>query len=74
MFSRNGSSEVPQRVSPRAVRQLKPTALETEAVSSPNPGGPSKQKSPKVAERRSPRSPVSEVYKVENIIHIRGHC
>ena len=69
MFSRNGSNEVPQRVSPRAIRQLKPTTLETEAVSTSNPASrTSKEKSPKVVERRSPRSPVSEVYKVENII------
>ncbi|KAK6235366.1 hypothetical protein SCA6_010703 [Theobroma cacao] len=61
MFNRNGSSEVPQRVSPRAVRQLRPTTLETEAVSSSNPATrPSKEKSPKVVERRSPRSPASE--------------
>ncbi|EOY33114.1 ROP interactive partner 5 isoform 2 [Theobroma cacao] len=59
--ARNGSSEVPQRVSPRAVRQLRPTTLETEAVSSSNPATrPSKEKSPKVVERRSPRSPASE--------------
>ncbi|XVF19512.1 hypothetical protein REPUB_Repub11eG0117000 [Reevesia pubescens] len=59
--ARNGSSEVPQRVSPRAVRQLKPTTLDTEAVSTSNPASrTSKEKSPKVVERRSPRSPVSE--------------
>ncbi|XP_022731952.1 interactor of constitutive active ROPs 3-like [Durio zibethinus] len=59
--ARNGSSEVPRRVSPRAVRQLKPTTLETEAVSTSNPASrTSKEKSPKVVERRSPRSPISE--------------
>ncbi|WRX32508.1 hypothetical protein QQP08_027135 [Theobroma cacao] len=61
IWDQNGSSEVPQRVSPRAVRQLRPTTLETEAVSSSNPATrPSKEKSPKVVERRSPRSPASE--------------
>ena len=60
---------MPQRVSHQAVRQLKPTTLETEVVSTSNPARTSKEKSPKVVERRSPRSPVSEVYKVENIIH-----
>ncbi|KAK8596024.1 hypothetical protein V6N12_064524 [Hibiscus sabdariffa] len=60
----NGSSEVPQRVSHRAVRQLKPTTIETEAVSSPSSTSrPSKEKSPKVVDRRSPRSPASEVCK-----------
>ncbi|XVF04982.1 hypothetical protein REPUB_Repub05bG0130700 [Reevesia pubescens] len=61
MFRRNGSSEVPQRVSPRAVRQLKPTTLETEAVSTSSPASrTSKEKSPRVVDRRSPRSPVTE--------------
>ncbi|OMO71202.1 putative ATP binding protein [Corchorus capsularis] len=61
MLNRNGSSEVPQRVSPRAVRQLKPTTLETDAVSTSNPASrTSKERSPKLVERRSPRSPASE--------------
>ncbi|XP_039014235.1 interactor of constitutive active ROPs 3-like isoform X1 [Hibiscus syriacus] len=59
--SRSGSSEVPQRVSHRAVRQLKPTTIETGAVSSPkSTSRTSKEKSPKVVDRRSPRSPASE--------------
>ncbi|KAL4297471.1 hypothetical protein GQ457_12G026810 [Hibiscus cannabinus] len=59
--SRNGSSEVPQRVAHRAVRQLKPTTIETVAVSSPkSTSKTSKEKSPKVVERRSPRSPATE--------------
>ncbi|GLT81855.1 hypothetical protein SLE2022_002850 [Rubroshorea leprosula] len=58
---RNGSSEVPQRVSPRAVRQLKTTGLETESSLSPNQASRTpKEKSPKVVDRRSPRSPVTE--------------
>ncbi|XVF47104.1 hypothetical protein PTKIN_Ptkin03bG0082500 [Pterospermum kingtungense] len=72
--ARNGSSEVPQRVSPRAARQLKPTILETEAVSRLNPAsGPSKEKSPKVAERRSPRSPVSEKKRPSRISELEVH-
>ncbi|TYI64910.1 hypothetical protein E1A91_D09G121000v1 [Gossypium mustelinum] len=59
--SRNGSSEGPQRVSHRAVRQLKPITLDTEAASTPSSTSrTSKEKSPKVVERRSPRSPASE--------------
>ncbi|GMI97339.1 ROP interactive partner 5 [Hibiscus trionum] len=59
--ARNRSSEVPQRVSHRAARQLKPTTIETEAVSSPSSTSrTSKEKSPKVVDRRSPRSPASE--------------
>ncbi|GLT46328.1 hypothetical protein SLA2020_200900 [Shorea laevis] len=58
---RNGSSEVPQRVSPRAVRQPKTTGLETESSLSPNQASRTpKEKSPKVVDRRSPRSPVTE--------------
>ncbi|KAE8705761.1 Detected protein of confused Function [Hibiscus syriacus] len=65
----NGSSEVPQRVSNQAVRQLKPTTIETGVVSSPkSTSRTSKEKSPKVVDRRSPRSPASEVVKVENMI------
>ncbi|GMI92303.1 ROP interactive partner 5 [Hibiscus trionum] len=61
MFNRNGSLEVLQRVSPRAVRQLKPTELDTEAVSTSNRLNRTlKEKSPKVVERYSPRSLVSE--------------
>ncbi|KAJ1424299.1 Interactor of constitutive active ROPs 3 [Sesbania bispinosa] len=59
--TRSGSSEVPQKVSPRAVRQLKPTALDTDSVSSLSQTSRlSKERSPKVADRRSPRSPVPE--------------
>ncbi|XWS73748.1 hypothetical protein CRYUN_Cryun02cG0155300 [Craigia yunnanensis] len=72
--ARNGSSEVPQRVSPRAVRQLKPTTLETEAVSTSNPASrTSKEKSPKVVERRSPRSPVSEKKRPSRISELELH-
>jgi hypothetical protein len=59
---RSGSSEVPQKVSPRAVRQLKPAALETDfATASTQTSRAPKDRSPKVVERRSPRSPATEV-------------
>ncbi|KAK7262366.1 hypothetical protein RJT34_29935 [Clitoria ternatea] len=59
--TRSGSSEVPQKVSPRAVRQLRTTALDTDCVSSSSQATKlSKERSPKVTDRRSPRSPVPE--------------
>ncbi|XVF69375.1 hypothetical protein PTKIN_Ptkin11bG0076400 [Pterospermum kingtungense] len=72
--ARNGSLEVPQRVSPRPVRQPKPTSLDTEAVSTSNPANrTSKEKSPKVVERRSPRSPVSEKKRPSRISELEAH-
>ncbi|KAE8038906.1 hypothetical protein FH972_011374 [Carpinus fangiana] len=59
--ARSVSSEVPQKVSPRAVRQFKPVALETDfASASTQASRTPKDRSPKVVERRSPRSPVSQ--------------
>ncbi|KAK2384010.1 hypothetical protein QL285_071408 [Trifolium repens] len=56
--TRSGSSEVPQKVSPRAVRQLgTTTTLDTVSVTASKI---SKERSPKVADRKSPRSPVPE--------------
>lgn len=53
--------EVPQRVSPRAVRQLKTATLEADSATSSNQATRTpKERSPKVVERRSPRSPLSE--------------
>ncbi|KAK3206095.1 hypothetical protein Dsin_020141 [Dipteronia sinensis] len=58
--SRSGSSEAPQKVSPRPVRQLNTTALETKSASPSNQTiRTPKERSPKVVERRSPRSPVA---------------
>ncbi|XP_039012770.1 interactor of constitutive active ROPs 3-like isoform X2 [Hibiscus syriacus] len=66
--ARNGSSELPQRGAHRAVRQLKPTTLETEAVlNSSSTSRTSKEKSPKVVERRSPRSPAAEKKRLSRI-------
>ncbi|RXH83742.1 interactor of constitutive active ROPs 3-like isoform X1 [Malus sylvestris] len=66
--ARSGSSEVarrgspPRKVSSRAVRQLRPTALETtdSASTSSQAKRTPKERSPKVTERRSPRSPLFE--------------
>ncbi|KAF8100417.1 hypothetical protein N665_0224s0004 [Sinapis alba] len=60
--ARNGSPDVPKKLSPRAARPLKIPALEPDSSSSPisaNSRTP-KEKSPKVPDRRSPRSPASE--------------
>lgn len=66
LYARSGTSEVPQRISPRAARQLKPTALEIDSASSSSQATTRipKERSPKVHERRSPRSPVPEVCKI----------
>ncbi|AED97293.1 myosin heavy chain-like [Arabidopsis thaliana] len=60
--ARNGSPDVPKKVSPRAARPLKIAALEPESSSSPisATNRTPKDKSPNVLNRRSPRSPVSE--------------
>ncbi|ESW04166.1 hypothetical protein PHAVU_011G072000 [Phaseolus vulgaris] len=59
--TRSGSSEMPQKVSPRAVRQLRPTTVDIDSVSSSSQANKSaKERSPKVTDRRSPRSPVIE--------------
>ncbi|KAG4996147.1 hypothetical protein JHK85_027586 [Glycine max] len=63
--SRTGTSEVPQRkspASPQNARKLKTPGSDTDSVSSsPKPGSKTpKNRSPKVTERKSPRSPISE--------------
>lgn len=62
--TRSGSSEVvPKKVSPRAVRQLRTTTtLDTDSVSSSSTQTSkiSKERSSKLADRKSPRSPVPE--------------
>ncbi|KAK3016645.1 hypothetical protein RJ639_006740 [Escallonia herrerae] len=58
------SSEVPQRISPttpQTARQLKTPGADNDSLASPHPViRTPKEKSPKVTERRSPRSPASE--------------
>ncbi|KAK7324959.1 hypothetical protein VNO77_28945 [Canavalia gladiata] len=59
--TRSSSSEVPQKVSPRGGRQLRPATLDTDSASSLDRSNKiSKDRSPKVTERRSPRSPAPE--------------
>ncbi|KAL6011098.1 hypothetical protein ACLOJK_001542 [Asimina triloba] len=62
--SGNGSVEVPQRTSPatpRTGRQIKVTGSESDSGSSTQPASRSStERSPKVLERRSPRSPATE--------------
>ncbi|XP_038894662.1 interactor of constitutive active ROPs 3 [Benincasa hispida] len=59
--SRNSCSEAPQKVSPRVARKLRPTALECDSASSSNQvnNRSIKERSPKVIDRKSPRSPAS---------------
>ncbi|XP_052187574.1 interactor of constitutive active ROPs 3 isoform X2 [Diospyros lotus] len=60
--ARKNSTEGPPRFSPRAVRQLSPPTLEIASASSSKLASRTpKDRSPKVTERRSPRSPVSEL-------------
>ncbi|CAI0472404.1 unnamed protein product [Linum tenue] len=62
--NRAASLEVPQRRSPatsRTARQLKPSGADSDSVGSPNPATKTpKDRSPKVPERKSPRSPITE--------------
>ncbi|CAK9154575.1 unnamed protein product [Ilex paraguariensis] len=62
--TRTASLEVPQRTSSATLptaRQLKAPGSDSNSVSSPNPASRTpKDRSPKVIERRSPRSPVTE--------------
>lgn len=61
---------MPQKVSPRAVRQLRPTTVDIDSVSSSSQANKSaKERSPKVTDRRSPRSPVIEVSILFQMIH-----
>uniref|UniRef100_A0A452XT47 Uncharacterized protein n=1 Tax=Aegilops tauschii subsp. strangulata TaxID=200361 RepID=A0A452XT47_AEGTS len=62
LFSRNGSSDAPQRTSPatpRSSRVAKTGGNETDSAGITPTRTPT-EKSPKVIERRSPRSPVTE--------------
>ncbi|XP_062117215.1 interactor of constitutive active ROPs 2, chloroplastic-like [Humulus lupulus] len=58
-----GTLEVPQRrspVTPRTARKLKTSGSDADPVSSPNMANKTPKSSPKVIDRRSPRSPISE--------------
>ncbi|CAI8616460.1 unnamed protein product [Vicia faba] len=63
--TRSGSSEVTQKVSGRAVRQMRTTTIDTNSISSSSSSSTqvnrlSKERSPKLNDRKSPRSPVPE--------------
>ncbi|KAM6593381.1 hypothetical protein CsatA_001084 [Cannabis sativa] len=62
--SKAGSLEVPQRRSPattpRTARKLTTSGLDADSVSSRNMANKTPKSSPKVIDRRSPRSPISE--------------
>ncbi|CAN8252664.1 unnamed protein product [Cochlearia groenlandica] len=72
--ARNGSQDVPKKVSPRAARSLKIAAIEPDssssAVSATNKTP--KDKSPKVVGRKSPRSPVSEKKRPSKITELES--
>ncbi|WCJ41097.1 Interactor of constitutive active ROPs 3 [Euphorbia peplus] len=58
---RNVPSEAPKKLlRPQAARQLKVTAPESDSASSLNQIRTPKERSPQIADRRSPRTPVSE--------------
>ncbi|TKY67267.1 Interactor of constitutive active ROPs 3 [Spatholobus suberectus] len=58
---RSGSSEVPQKVSPCAVCRLRPTTLDIDSISSLSQATKSsEERSPKVIDCKSPRSPIIE--------------
>ncbi|KAJ1387678.1 putative interactor of constitutive active ROPs 2, chloroplastic-like [Sesbania bispinosa] len=70
--ARTGTSEVPQRKSPatsRTARKLKTPGSDSDSVSSsPNPASKTpKDRSPKVNERKSPQSPISEKKKTSRV-------
>uniref|UniRef100_A0A1J3JG76 Interactor of constitutive active ROPs 3 n=1 Tax=Noccaea caerulescens TaxID=107243 RepID=A0A1J3JG76_NOCCA len=72
--ARNGSPDVPKKVSPRAARPLKIPALDPDSSSSPVSAinRTPKDKSPKVLDRRSPRSPVSEKKRPSRITELES--
>ncbi|XP_062004057.1 interactor of constitutive active ROPs 2, chloroplastic [Rosa rugosa] len=58
--AKSGSLEVPQRKSPATPKTAKTSGSNPASVSSPNMATRTPKGSPKVTERRSPRSPVAE--------------
>lgn len=71
--SKSNSSETPQKISPRAVRQLKTTTVETARASSSNLTSKTpKDKSPKVIARGSPKSPATEKKRPSKIFELES--
>ena len=72
-INRNSLSEAPQKVSPRAAWKLRTTALECDSASSLNQANRIiKERSPKLTDRKSPRSPSSEVMKLYRLILVES--
>ncbi|WOG87561.1 hypothetical protein DCAR_0206790 [Daucus carota subsp. sativus] len=63
----------PEKITPRVSRQLKTTGLESDAASSSNQLKTPKDKSPKVIERKSPRSPVPEKKHPNKVADLEAH-
>ncbi|KAL1827622.1 hypothetical protein ACET3Z_006034 [Daucus carota] len=63
----------PEKITPRVARQLKTTGLESDAASSSNHLKTPKDKSPKVIERKSPRSPVPEKKHPNKVADLEAH-
>ncbi|KAG5114702.1 hypothetical protein JHK82_037971 [Glycine max] len=71
--SSSSSSEVPQKVSPRGGRRLRPATLDTTASSLSQPNKTSKDNtSPKLTDRRSPRSPAPERKRPSRIFELES--
>lgn len=67
------SSETPLKISPRAVRQLKTTTLETTRASSSNLASRTpRDRSPKINARGSPKSPASEKKRPSKILELES--
>lgn len=70
---RNSSAEAPQKVTPRVARKLRPTALECDSASSSNQANKTiKERSPKVIDRKSPRSPACEVILIVHLVLVES--
>lgn len=63
----------PEKITPRVARQLKTTGLESDTASSSNHLKTPKDKSPKVNDRKSPRSPVPERKHPNKVADLESH-
>ncbi|KAL8089795.1 hypothetical protein AgCh_039319 [Apium graveolens] len=63
----------PEKITPRVARLLKTTGLESDAASSLNHLKTPKDKSPKVIDRKSPRSPVPEGKHPRKVADLESH-
>ncbi|KAK1357374.1 interactor of constitutive active ROPs 3 [Heracleum sosnowskyi] len=78
-ISPRSASKVPQKISgpekitPRVARQLKTSGVESDSASSSNHLKTSKDKSPKINDRKSPRSPVPERKHPSKVADLESH-